>query len=89
MGDDSSPTTSRPVVIISEPHQSYSLNSKFKVGVLNPFLYESETSYHISSINLHKRSIGKTYLELLSDIPHKILRLKKSKHKHYKFEERE
>ena len=51
MGDDSSPTTSRPVVIISEPHQSYSLNSKFKVGILNPFLYESETTYHTSSIN--------------------------------------
>ena len=51
MGDVSSPTLSRPVVIISEPHQSYSLNSKFKVGLLNPFLYDSVTSYHISSIN--------------------------------------
>ena len=51
MGDDSSLIHSRPVVILSEPHQSYSLNSKFKVGMLTPFLYDNEISYDIHSIN--------------------------------------
>ena len=51
MGDDSSLIDSRPVVILSEPHQSYSLNSKFKVGMLTPFLYDNENSNDILSIN--------------------------------------
>ena len=38
-------------MIVSEPQNAYALNARIKVGLITPFVYESESDYSVVSIN--------------------------------------